>query len=312
MTGLVRALYRVRFPLLAVTALTRALSTLVRRLAPDGGHDDPLGRFAPVVLVAFALALVLFPIGRRFHVEPAEVEVASPVRGRWLALNSPATAVPSHGTRAYGQGFAVDLVAEPGGPDSPRRPEFASGPGMRAASDYPAFGQPVHAMVDGEVVRAAGRRRDHRARSRTWAVLYMVLEGMIREFGGPGAVVGNHVAVRAEDGTVALVAHLQQGSLRVRHGDRVRAGDVVGLCGNSGNSSEPHVHAQLMDRVSLWVAHGVPMRFTGITVDGGADTSDAAVPDGLLTDDTVPTATMPSATMPAAGEHLVSVEAHGL
>lgn len=137
---------------------------------------------------------------------------------------------------------------------------------MRPVDEYPAFGMPVFAMLDGEVVRASGWRRDHRARSNTWGIFYMMVEGMIREIGGPGFVVGNHVTIRSDEGIYATVAHLRQGSSTVKAGDRVSAGSIIGECGNSGNTSEPHVHAQLMDRVSFWTAQGLPMAFAGITL----------------------------------------------
>ena len=145
---------------------------------------------------------------------------------------------------------------------------------MRAVSEYPAFGMPVFAMLDGEVVRASGWRRDHRARSNIWGVVYLMVEGMIREVGGPGFVVGNHVTIRSGDGIFATVAHLRQGSLTVRVGDRVNAGSSIGECGNSGNTSEPHVHAQLMDRVSFWTAQGLPMSFAGITLGDQNESAD--------------------------------------
>ena len=104
-------------------------------------------------------------------------------------MNSPASKVPSHGVRAYGQAYAIDIVADP---VAEPRPEFG-GAMMRLPSAYPAFGEPVFAMVDGEVVRASGWRRDHRARSNGWGIVYMMIEGMIRrmkeEIGRPVKVI---------------------------------------------------------------------------------------------------------------------------
>ena len=55
-------------------------------------------------------------------------------------------------------------------------------------------------------------------------------------------VGGNNVIMEIGDGLYAFYAHLQPGSLRVKVGDKVRRGQVLGLLGNSGNSSEPHLH----------------------------------------------------------------------
>lgn len=218
---------------------------------------------ASMAFVGWGLTLVLVISGPRLLPPTETVIVGSPVLGRWSAINSPASRVPSHGIRMYGQAHAIDLVHEP---DRTSRPVFGSGAAMRPNTDYPAFGQPVLAMVDGVVVKASDWRRDHRARSTTLGVLYMMIEGMIREFGGPGFIVGNHVTIRTDDGLYTAVAHLRQGSVSVRVGDVVRRGDPIAECGNSGNSSEPHVHAQLMDRQAFLLAQGVPMVFAGVAL----------------------------------------------
>ncbi|MGC5627081.1 M23 family metallopeptidase [Georgenia sp. Z1344] len=282
MSALRETVYRLRLPLFLGGALLAGGATLLRRILPDGPQDVPLLWLARAGLVAIALWLVVVLATRGRHPQHEERTVRSPVVGRWLALNSPASTVPSHGTRAYGQSHAIDLVAEP---DDAERPAFGTAGAFRRNEDYPAFGEPVHAMVSGVVVDSSSWRRDHRARSNGWGLAYLTIEGMVRELGGPGWIVGNHVTIRTADGTFALVAHLQRGSATVRRGDVVSAGDVIGRCGNSGNSSEPHVHAQLMDRRSLWTAAGVPMAFAGISL------GDAAEPvDGL----------------PANGEHLMA------
>ena len=198
--------------------------------------------------------------------------VESPVEGRWLGMNSPETKVPSHGVRAYGQTYAIDIVYEP---DESVRPTFGGTP-MRSADRYPAFGQPVRAMVEGVVVKASDSKRDHRARSNLLGVAYLMIEGFVRQIGGPVFIVGNHVTVQTDDGKFATLAHLQQGSVTVKRGDRVRAGTHIASCGNSGNSSEPHVHAQLADRANLWTAIGLPMAFASIKRD-----DDPATVDGL-------------------------------
>lgn len=64
---------------------------------------------------------------------------------------------------------------------------------MRPPADYPAFGAPVFAMIDGTVVRRVDGMRDHRSRSSLLAFVYMMVEGMLRELGGARFILGNHV-----------------------------------------------------------------------------------------------------------------------
>lgn len=266
------ALYRVRGPVYyAAIAILIANLVLGPLLSQGGVLQARIGVLTVAVLVVVMCVLLTLLMPRCLAQPPARV-IHPPVQGRWLGLNSPASKVPSHGVRVYGQAYAIDLVYDP---RATPRPTFG-GPMMRTTREYPAFGQPVFAMVTGTVVRASDWRRDHRARSNWFGLLYLMAEGAIREIGGPGFVVGNHVTIRTDDGVYATLAHLQRNSITVRVGDRVTAGTQIGSCGNAGNSSEPHVHAQLMDRISLWTAQGLPMAFAGITLD-----KDPALVDGL-------------------------------
>jgi hypothetical protein len=187
------------------------------------------------------------------------VDLSQPVRGRWRVHHSPATRVPSHGLHAWGQTYAIDLVHDPA---DGSRPGWSVWPVFRRPSSFPGFGLPVSAPVAGEVVRARGFLRDHLSRTSPLGLLYLLAES-VRELAGSLGVLGNHVVIRLDDDAHVLIAHLRRGSLRVRRGDRVGVGDVVGECGNSGNSSEPHVHIQAMDRAGAWVAAGLPIRFDG-------------------------------------------------
>jgi hypothetical protein len=206
--------------------------------------------------------------------DAAATEVAMPVTGRWKALNSPADKVPSHGTRAYGQTYAIDIVAEP---DSGGRPVFGWWPLVRRSEAFPAFGADVLAVADATVVRVDDGQRDHLSRT-SWLALgyFFLVEGIVRSLGGARRVIGNHVILDLGDGTYALYAHLRRGSLTVRPGDRVRTGQLLGRCGNSGNSTEPHLHFQLMDGACPDTAHGTPFTWRGVGVPCNGTTFEAA------------------------------------
>jgi hypothetical protein len=81
-------------------------------------------------------------------------------------------------------------------------------------------------------------------------------------------VAGNHVNLDLGGGVYAMYAHLQPGSIRVKLGDHVTSGQVIGLVGNTGNSSEPHLHFQLMNHNSPLASEGVPYTFTNFYVAG--------------------------------------------
>ncbi|MGO1536452.1 MAG: M23 family metallopeptidase [Yaniella sp.] len=269
-------LYRVRGILLAATVAVLLGFSLFGSLLPDA-LSPFITQVAWWAIFGMVLGILLALTGPRFLHEAETTVVSSPVVGRWLALNSPATKTPSHGVRAYGQTYAIDLVYEP---DGHERPRFGVGPAMRPPQQYPAFGEAVHSMVSGTVVRASAWHRDHRSRSKLLALIYMMFEGTIRELGGPGFILGNHVVVRSDEGLYAVTAHLQQGSTLVRSGETVAVGQLIGRCGNSGNSSEPHVHCHLMDRASLFRSIGLPMMFDSIVLDDQLNPVNALPKDG--------------------------------
>jgi murein DD-endopeptidase MepM/ murein hydrolase activator NlpD len=195
----------------------------------------------------------------------------APLQGRWIALNSPADKRPSHGTHGSGQTFAIDLVYEEG------RPGFGTGPGFRPPTDFPAFDQPVFAPADAVVAKAVDGARDHGSRSNWTAYAYMMLEGIVRGLAGGRFLLGNHLVLELDDGAYVALAHLRRGSLEVRVGDRVHSGQVIARCGNSGNSSEPHLHIQVMDIARAAFAAGLPFTFRGHDLPGGLPRNGEAV-----------------------------------
>ncbi|MFE7136315.1 M23 family metallopeptidase [Streptomyces sp. NPDC057644] len=226
--------------------------------------------------VALTIGLVLSFTGPKESLKsrPA-VEVDPPVTGRWSALNSPADKVPSHGTHVYGQTYAIDIVADPETAEGepPARPAFRwLWPLFRRNHAFPAFGAPLLAVADATVVRASDGQRDHLSRNSLPALLYlMLIEGDVRSVIGAHRVIGNHVILDLGDGTYAAYAHLQRGSLQVKAGDRVRAGQRLGRVGNSGNTTEPHLHFQLMDGPDPDSARGIPFTWRGVGVPANGE-----------------------------------------
>lgn len=117
--------------------------------------------------------------------------------------------------------------------------------------DYRAFGSEVIAPADG--------------------IIYQVVDGSIDVLIGErdGFVFpGNMVVINHENGEWSLFAHFKHDSIRVKVGDKVKQGDLLGLCGNTGNTSEPHIHYQLQDNAFMYRATGLPVQFAKIKVDG--------------------------------------------
>ncbi|WP_239126952.1 M23 family metallopeptidase [Asanoa siamensis] len=189
------------------------------------------------------------------------VALALPFRGTWLARNSPARRVPSHGTDLFATTYAMDFVAVRGRRTATVR-DWRALLSTEPVDRFYAFGQPVLAPAAGRVVAVFDGRSDEVARRSVVAKVPYALTQATRVRAGAGAIAGNHVVLALPDGGAhVLLAHLRAGSVRVRVGDVVTTGDQIGSCGNSGNSTQPHLHIQAMDGPDAYVATGLPMAF---------------------------------------------------
>jgi hypothetical protein len=185
-----------------------------------------------------------------------------PFEGRWLARNSPARRVPSHGVDHFGETYAIDFIAVDSGRRSASRRDWRTWLATEPPERFVGFGQPILAPADGVVVAVLDGETDHEARRSQFALVPYALSQRARVREGVGAIAGNHVvvALRQHDAFLAMV-HFRSGSVRVALGDAVTDGQHVADCGNSGNSTQPHVHLQVMDSADLSVARGLPIAF---------------------------------------------------
>lgn len=192
--------------------------------------------------------------------ELAVLDLAFPFAGRWLTQNSPADRVPSHGTTRFASSHAIDFVPV----DAEGRSagySFASLLRPEPPERFVGFGRAVLAPADGTVVAVHDTEPDHAAHRGFPSIGYALTQSR-RADRGWQHLAGNHVLIRIDSAVVAL-CHLQRGSTRVRVGAEVHVGDEVGRCGNSGNSTEPHLHLQAIDRTDPDHADAVPFTLRG-------------------------------------------------
>jgi hypothetical protein len=190
----------------------------------------------------------------------ASIDVEYPFTGRWLVLNSPADRVPSHGTTLFATSYAIDFL--PVDDDGRTAPiGFGSLVRPEPPERFPGYGRQIRAPVEGVVVGVHDAEPDHPAYRGLPSIGYALTQRR-RATAGWAALAGNHVMIEAGGGFV-LLCHLRLGSVTARLGQRVLVGDEVGLCGNSGNSTEPHVHVQAIDNRDVHRAGPVRLTFRG-------------------------------------------------
>ncbi|TYR81828.1 M23 family metallopeptidase [Priestia megaterium] len=113
--------------------------------------------------------------------------------------------------------------------------------------DYYAFGQKVVAPADGQIVK----------------VVNNIYDNPIGETNAEQPA-GNYVVIDHGQSEYSLLAHFKHETIQVQAGEKVRAGQVIGLCGNSGNSSEAHIHFQVMDSPDLFNSNSLRIKFKGV------------------------------------------------
>ncbi|OUZ07805.1 peptidase [Aeromicrobium sp. PE09-221] len=194
------------------------------------------------------------------------VDLAYPFTGRWLVQNSPASRVPSHGTYLFATDYAIDFVPVT---DADRTAPITFGSLVRPepADRFPGFGRPILSPISGVIMATHDSEPDHPAYRGLPSIRYALTQRR-RAAAGWRALAGNHVLIEGS-GIIVALCHLQRVSSGVSVGQRVQAGHMLGRCGNSGNSTEPHLHVQAIDNRDIERAKAVPLTFEGeLPADG--------------------------------------------
>jgi len=255
----------------------RALSRLSHRISYTVPPTAPVR----TVLEAFTVEAPTLPVDPR----PATV-LAPPLHGAgWLAANGCCSPDSSHrqtrlavdGTRlAKIEMFAVDFILL-------RNGQLFTGNG-NALTDWYDFGSEVVAVADGTVVSV----RDDMPEGTP-----NIPANSASEVKGPADYDGNHVILALKPGVYANYAHLQPGSITVKVGEHVTAGQVLGKLGDTGNATAPHLHFGLLDNPDPLTGTSLPMVFDRYTVAGTVNTAAASSTLQVVGPPQAQTATLP-------------------
>jgi len=168
-----------------------------------------------------------------------------PFRGRWFVMQGGDTPNVNQHMSVRAQWFGVDFarVDGPSGralsPGEPRRSE-----------DFYSWNEPVLSPAEGTIVALDDRQPDNPLGVKD-----------------PIHPAGNHVVIQTAPDRFVFVAHLRSGSVEVAAGRKVRRGDRLGRCGNSGNSDFPHIHVHVQDSRTLDEGNGINPLFEHADVE---------------------------------------------
>ncbi|MGA9721248.1 MAG: M23 family metallopeptidase, partial [Candidatus Binatus sp.] len=185
------------------------------------------------------------------------IVIHSPLRGKnWLAANAPSNTsahrramLPVNGLPHIGQRYAIDWIQL--GDDG-----SAFTGDKSKNSSYHAWDQEIHAVGDGKIIEVKDGIPENVPNSGKIAVPITY-----------DTLAGNYIIQQLSDGHFAAYAHLRPSTLKVKVGDTAHAGDVLAHLGNTGNSSEPHLHFQVCDAPSFPASEGLPFAIDQYTYD---------------------------------------------
>jgi hypothetical protein len=202
------------------------------------------------------------------------IVVAPPLRGDWIAGDSVNNrpdaahrrAVFIDGGRPWlSQRYAIDWV------------QYQTVDGVRTTwrgpedrnDSYFCYGQPIYSVADGTVIEAQDGLPENVPHSGKYAVAI-----------DANSAAGNHVVEEIAPHRYVLYAHMRPGTVQVKAGQLVRAGEILGHVGNTGSSTEPHLHMHIDDQPSFLAGNGVPYEFTSGSESGPVE-GDAASPQAI-------------------------------
>jgi hypothetical protein len=171
-----------------------------------------------------------------------------PFTGKWTVLGGGVDRKISHSWIPVNQRYAYDFIVID---DEGKR---LDGDGNLVQSFF-CHGQDIVAPADGVVVALSNKHKDSR-----------VANGS-KVFCDAWDLRGNYITIKHHDREYSFTAHILQDSFTVKVGDEVKQGQVIAKCGNSGNTTEPHIHFQLQTGKSFLFSAGLPIEFSNIKAE---------------------------------------------
>ncbi|WP_157282967.1 M23 family metallopeptidase [Paenibacillus assamensis] len=159
-----------------------------------------------------------------------------PFDGEWFVAWGGHNVIENYHYAYDTQRYALDLIVTKNG-------KSFKGDGKKN-EDYYAFGKKVLSPAGGTIVDVVTDIPDN-------------MPGKMNS----EQTAGNYVIIDHGNNEYSFLAHFKQNTIKVKKGDKVKTGDYLGDCGNSGNSSEAHIHYQVSDKPSLELGRSLPPRF---------------------------------------------------
>ena len=174
-------------------------------------------------------------------IEGEEIEVYPPFRGKWAVIQGGATPLLNHHYPIPQQRGALDLMRIQEGMVMPEE--------ALTNSDHFSWEQTLYAPNSGVIVKVVSEFKD--------------VEGFSLDMNNPA---GNYVVLQLDSGHYAMIGHLKQNSILVKEGERVKCGQELASVGNTGNTTQPHIHFQIQSHIDFMDSEStaLPILFSGV------------------------------------------------
>lgn len=179
------------------------------------------------------------------HSHKSAVKYSLPFNGQWTVVNGGVNAESSHSWNIPTQRYAYDFII------TDKNGASCSGDATDVKSYY-CYGKDILAPADGTVVYVNNGQPDAKILGNG------ATDPNIKD------IRGNCIIMKHAGKEYSFIGHLMSGSISVRKGQQVKRGEKIARCGNSGNTSEPHVHFHVQDGKGFFTSAGLPVLFDGI------------------------------------------------
>lgn len=177
----------------------------------------------------------------------SKISYCLPFNERWVAVNGCFSKEYSHSWDIPTQRYAYDFIMLD-------ESNVSYQGDLKDIYNYYCYGKEILAPADGVVVETNNKSKDSK----------ILRQGKF--VAKSNHIAGNYIVIKHSENEYSTLAHLKRDSIKVMVGDIVSKGQVIALCGNSGNSTEPHLHFQLHTGQSFYNSAGLPIHFDAISV----------------------------------------------
>ncbi|MCZ0717453.1 M23 family metallopeptidase [Aerococcus kribbianus] len=178
----------------------------------------------------------------------SKIDYSLPFTGEWAVINGGVDTELSHSWTINAQRYAYDFIKV--------NRELKSYSGDRnILENYLCYGQPITSPADGIVVEVSNKCQDSKI------MPDHSTDPLIKD------IRGNYIVIKHAEDEYSFIAHIKPDSFLVQKGDKVKRYQKIAECGNSGNTTEPHIHFHIQNRQGFVLSAGLPIKFKDINTD---------------------------------------------